>query len=239
MRFKLPFERLNWILIERLSYMRNITGFWAHWNTYAGGNLQFDGYNHLYKNSYLRHVSMGRCTYVVGSRIIRTTLGAYCSVGPQALIGGLGRHPTNLLSTHPIFYSSLKQAGISFEAVSLYSEFSNSNIGNDVWIGARAIVMDGVNVGDGAVIAANAVVTKDVLPYAIVAGIPAKEIKYRFSDKIIQQLLDWKWWNLPVPILRKLSKEFSAEKTWTTDNLKRVIELAKELTEYTKDGMEI
>jgi len=74
-------------------------------------------------------------------------------------------------------------------------EFKKVTIGNDVWIGTRALIMDGVTVGDGAVIGAGAVVTKDVPPYAIVGGVPAKIIKYRFSEKKISQMLELQWWN--------------------------------------------
>ena len=234
MSLRLPIDRLNWILVKRLYFMRNVRGFWAHWNTYAGGELKFQEHNYLYKNSYLRHVSLGRYTYVVGSRIVRTNVGAFCSIGSEALIGGLGKHPTNLLSTHPIFYSSLKQSGISFEADSLFSEFSSSVIGNDVWVGTRAILLDGVNIGDGSVIAANSVVTRDVPPYAIVAGVPARVIKYRFSDEIIRYLLDWKWWDLPTPVLQKLTKQFSTYKSLTSDSINRIIDQSKQLTQEYK-----
>ncbi len=74
-------------------------------------------------------------------------------------------------------------------------------IGNDVWTGANAIIMPGVTVGDGAVVGAGAVVTKDVLPYSVVVGNPAREIKKRFDEKYVQKLLDIKWWNFPKRIL--------------------------------------
>ena len=71
------------------------------------------------------------------------------------------------------------------------------HIGNDVWIGARSIIMDGVSIGDGAIVAAGSVVTKDVPPYAVVGGSPAKIIKYKFSQDIIDRLEEIQWWNLP------------------------------------------
>ena len=77
-----------------------------------------------------------------------------------------------------------------------FEEYETVTIGHDVWIGTRAIVLDGITVGNGAVIAANSVVTKDVPPYAIVAGVPAKIIKYRFNDDKINKLNDSKWWEL-------------------------------------------
>jgi hypothetical protein len=77
-------------------------------------------------------------------------------------------------------------------------------IGNDVWIGRNVIVMDGITIGDGAIIAAGATVTHDVPPYAIVGGVPAKIIRYRFSSEIIAALLETKWWDLPPEIVADL-----------------------------------
>jgi acetyltransferase-like isoleucine patch superfamily enzyme len=78
-----------------------------------------------------------------------------------------------------------------------FVEYKRILIGNDVWIGARAVVLDGVIIGDGAIIGACAVVTKDVPPYAIVVGVPAKIVRYRFSEKKIRQFLELQWWEWP------------------------------------------
>lgn len=230
MTFAIPLARLQWILFQRTHFMRTIEGFWSHWNTWGTGNLEFHKYNRIYKGSYLYNVKLGKCTYVAGGKVSNTEIGSYSSIGPDTLLGGLGKHPTKLLSTHPAFYSSEKKAGISFQSVDSFAEFSNTLIGNDVWIGARAMVLDGITIGDGAIVAAGAIVTKDIPPYALAAGVPAKIIRYRFPDNVISELLGWKWWNLPFSVLQKLSEDFSSEESCTINRLRQIINKTEELS---------
>lgn len=158
-------------------------------------------------------------SYVSSARISNAKIGRYCSIGFESIIG-LGTHPSTYLSTHPAFYSAAKQSGISFVTESSYSEYQSIDIGNDVWIGARAIVLGGVSIGDGAIVAAGAVVTKDVPPYAIVGGVPARLLRYRFSEEVIEELLDWKWWNSSVDSIRCLAQAFATDRTWTINDLR-------------------
>ncbi len=135
-------------------------------------------------------VEIGDWSYVnsgtlVGSGII----GRYCSVSYDCQIG-LGQHPVDWLSTSPRVYRLIP----GLEEWDDYA--SPPRIGNDVWIGGNAIVLQSVVIGDGAIIAAGAVVTKDVPPYAIVGGVPAKIIRYRFSALRIEQLLRERWWDM-------------------------------------------
>jgi len=209
---------------------KKIDGFWAHWNTFAGGTLQFSNFNRLYRNTFLYNVSLGRVTYISGARVVLTAIGSFCSIGPDALIGGLGKHPTSYLSTHPAFYSNKQQSGISFLRNDQdFEESPQTIVGHDVWVGARSIILDGVTVGDGAVVAANAVVTKDVPPYAIVGGIPAKVIRYRFDESVINQLTEWKWWLLPNIVIEKLAVDFASNKLWTEKEVKKLSETSKQL----------
>jgi carbonic anhydrase/acetyltransferase-like protein (isoleucine patch superfamily) len=119
--------------------------------------------------------------------------------------------------------------GITFATEDRFSELPRTTIGNDVWIGARAMVLDGVTIGDGCVIAAGSVVTKNIEPYSIVGGIPAKLIRKRFSDEVIELLLTWKWWNLPVETLRQLGPEFAARESWEASDLVRLRRLTGNL----------
>ena len=222
-------NKLKWIFYKRIVYTRTITGFSAHWNTNAGGNLNFSEYSRLNKYTYLYDTQLGRFTYIAGAKVKSTTIGAFCSIGPDAIIGGLGKHPTHFLSTHPSFYSNLGQSGLSFTDESKFVEISPTTIGNDVWIGARAIILDGIKIGNGAIIAAGAVVTKDVEPYAVVGGIPAKLIRLRFDPDVIELLNHWQWWNLSIELLEKLAPYFTSRKNWSAIDVKGIIELAEQI----------
>lgn len=162
----------------------------------------------LYGPHRLHHVSIGEYTYVAQHAVISyTTIGKFCSIGPNFLCG-YGIHPVNGISTSPVFYSTMKQAGITFSAVDKIEERKFITIGNDVFIGANVTVLDGVTIGDGAVIGAGAVVSKDIPPYAIAVGVPIQIIKYRFSDDQISKLLKIKWWEFDENKLKDVEKMF-------------------------------
>lgn len=137
---------------------------------------------------------LGRYTYVGRQAYLNLVVaGSFCSIGPSVL-AGLGEHPVDLGTTSPAFYSTRKQCGATFARSDCFPERRPVVIGNDVWIGARAFLRDGVTIGDGAIVAAGAVVTHDVPPYAIVGGTPAKLIRPRFSEAIVARLLALAWW---------------------------------------------
>jgi len=148
-----------------------------------GGEISFKG-------------TIGAYTYVRrGCRLSPAlhSIGRYCSIAPDVKIGD-GNHPTDWLSTHPFQWGATPLVPKRDD----YPKFSKPNssitIGNDVWIGTNVVITPNVNIGDGAIIAAGAVVVKDVPPFAIVGGIPAKVIRYRFSNDIIERITAVKWW---------------------------------------------
>lgn len=163
-----------------------IPRWFKEWIEYIKTCKRLDDSVKVSKNSKVYpEVKIGRYTYINGNSIVFSgVIGRYCSIGYNVQIGP-PEHPLQNFSTHPMFY---KIGGG-------YSEITEPPvIESDVWIGSNSVILQGCKVGIGSVIAAGAVVTRDVPPYAIVAGIPARVVKYRFDESTIDGLIASKWW---------------------------------------------
>jgi len=184
-------------------------------------NTQFEGMNFLDSYSFVAG-EMGLGSYIAKNSSIKAKIGRYTSIGSYVRCNS-GVHPiTKFVSTSPVFYSVTKnKLGGSYTDVQLFEEHRTADknnkfdviIGNDCWIGDGVFFTGGVTIGDGAVILAHAVVTKDIPPYAIVGGIPAKIIKYRFEENTINFLLRFKWWD--------------KEAIWLKNNIDLMIDIDK------------
>ena len=157
----------------------------------------------LGKKTKLFFSSISSHSYIASrTEISHSKIGKFCSIGRDCAIG-LPSHSVNHISTSPIFTSKHNALKYKWVNQNSYKEFNTTTIGNDVWIGSKVIIQSGVNIGSGAVIGAGAVVTKNVPPYSIIGGVPAKIIRYRFDDTLIKKLLVLKWWDMPVNKLKK------------------------------------
>ncbi|WBL22048.1 CatB-related O-acetyltransferase [Zunongwangia sp. HRR-M8] len=152
--------------------------------------------SHLLSGNIINHSKIGNYTYIGRNSMVQNAeIGNFCSISHEVNIG-LGSHPIHLISTSPIFYKRVNTFNIQVVDKDLdFIEFKKIKIEHDVWLGARVTIMDGVIIGTGAIVATGAVVTKDVPPYAIVGGVPAKIIKFRFDENERNNLLKSEWWN--------------------------------------------
>ncbi len=184
-------------------------------------------------------VRCGECCgiHMTGSSVVGLELGDYSSIGPGATIAGLkvgkfsslgprlrmavGEHPTRkIVSTHPAFFSIWKNHICTFVNKQKFDEFKYVDgkfhfvIGNDVWIGSDVVLLEGHKIGDGAIVGAGSVVTKDIPPYEIWAGSPAHFIRKRFGDEQIAELLEIKWWDWPISEIRQRADSFEDVETF-------------------------
>jgi len=163
--------------------------------------------------SQLFNTNVGRYTYIGnGCSLIEVEIGMFCSIADGVIIGG-GSHPLDWVSTSPVFYKGINILKTNF-AIHEYDPFKITKINNDVWIGRNAIIRSGITIETGAIVGMGAVVTKDIGPYEVWAGNPAKLIRKRFNDDTIKHLLESKWWLWDDEKLREKSGLFNDVNTF-------------------------
>ena len=159
-------------------------------------NSHIGDYVNINRRNDLQGVTIGSRSYTGMNCVMRSCLiGRFCSISWNVSIGGKN-HDLSLLTTSPIWrFKRMGKGGRTIGSKGVnFGSSAVCEIGNDVWIGSNAVILRNVKIGDGAVVAAGAVVTKDVPPYSIVAGVPAKVMRFRFPAEIIEHLLRLKWW---------------------------------------------
>ena len=162
---------------------------------------------HISAGNTILYSEIGRYSYTsYDTQILYATIGKFCSIGSDCKIGGAG-HPMHLISTSPTFYSRKNVFHKKF-AEHVYEPYIRTYIGNDVWIGQNVLVKSGVSIGDGAVIGMGSVVTKNVGPYEVWAGNPAKFIRYRFDEEVRDVLTAIEWWKFDDEKLNEFMQKF-------------------------------
>jgi len=156
-----------------------------------------ENYNVIFSNTNIINSVLGDHSFIQkNSMIINVDIGKFCSVAPGVHVG-LAQHAIAHVSSHPAFYLLNTPLVKTFSRSDLFSTMQRTSIGHDVWIGQNAMIMGGVTIGTGSIVGAGSVVTRDIEPYAIVTGTPAKIVRYRFDEEIRTKLLNSKWWDMP------------------------------------------
>ena len=189
-------------------------------SAYFNHHTVFGGHNGIGEKSSVSEAVIGRYTYIdANCYLCDSTIGSFTSIAHDVKIEKWTHPSRGFISTSPVFYSSRNQCGKTFANKQLFNEELTIDgrsclIGNDVWIGCGVTIIGGVTIGDGAIVAAEALVNRNVPPYAVVGGVPAKVIRYRYPANRIKELLELQWWNKPDDWLEANSCLFSDEESF-------------------------
>lgn len=207
-----------YFLIRILHKLKNKSCIFEH-ASMAPLKTVFEGRNKLSHHAYFSG-EIGFASYIGANSVVMGKVGRFCSIAEKVAFLTKTHPAQEFVSTHPAFYSMKKQSGFTYASEQMFDEDPvlagskySIEVGNDVYIGYGATVIGPCRIGDGAVIAAGAVVTGDIPSYAIVGGIPAKVIKYRFSEEEILYLKSLEWWNKSQDWLEKYAREFTSIET--------------------------
>lgn len=219
---KYVIRSLAYFIIMIIQRIRNRTVIFEYASK-APLDVVFEGRNKLSHHAFFRG-ELGFASYVGAHSVIEGKIGRFCSIAENVSFMGQTHPVQGYVSTHPCFYSMKKQSGFTYATEQLFDEIPKLNgskysieVGNDVYIGYGATVIGPCRIGNGAVVAAGAVVTKDVPDYAIVGGVPAKVIRYRFTEKQMDFLNKLQWWDKPQEWFQENASQFaSIEKMMAT-----------------------